>query len=185
MKGWKTLIINVLLQILIFIHRHGWNRATFIKFNGKNTLIHHIVSYFENRKKLYLWQCGVFCYLKLIWVFWIAFYFNLIYMFRKSALFVSWLFLCYIYSITFIFWQIFPDSEMRANREWNPDKKETTVWWMGIHALICVYVRFCQRLCLKSTRINFGNACLYRLSTFCKTLKKERVFVLSLPFCKG
>ena len=97
-------------------------------------------------------------------------------MFRKSALFVSWLFLCYRYSITFIFWQIFPDSEMRANRDRNPDKKETTVWWMGIHALICVYVRFCQRLCLKSTRINFGNACLYRLSTFCKTLKKERVF---------
>ena len=160
MKGWKTLIINVLLQILIFIHRHGWNRATFIKFNGKNTLIHHIVSYFENRKKAYLWQSG-------------------------GALFVSWLYLCYIYSITFIFWQIFPDSEMRANREWNPDKKETTVWWMGIHALICVYVRFCQRLCLKSTRINFGNACLYRLSTFCKTLRKERVFVLSLPFCKG
>ena len=82
----------------------------------------------------------------------------------------------------FIFWQIFPDSEMRANREWNPDKKETTVWWMGIHALICVYVRFCQRLCLKSTRINFGNACMYRLSTFCKTLfwKKEFLYYLSL-----
>ena len=103
-------------------------------------------------------------------------------MFRKSALFVSWLFLCYIYSITFIFWQIFPDSEMRANREWNPDKKETTVWWMGIHALICVYVRVCQRLCLKSTRINFGNACLYRLSTFCKTLKKRKSFCIISPF---